>query len=176
MAVKIQQSLTDDGLLMFFVPLEKNDFFALRQQLIKSEKWAEPFAGFTLEPFISDPTNYFHAFSTFFDCENGQGIYGEQAINFERNRFAEFLTSWMQEVRHLTDPAMKLALVNDLIDHISPSALAFPDVKRIDSGEIQFVEQYFWLHGQKKPLSSFMTLPINDVAIMDDLRLKCCSI
>lgn len=153
-AAKIQRCLKPNGILMFFVPLETNDLFLLRTQLIRSTKWHDKFSDFTLEPFISEPRDYFLAISPFFTDENEGGIYCAENIEFDRGRFADFISSWMQEIRHLKNDEDKKAYVNDLIDSFPASSELCSDVKHIISktGEpkIQIFGRYSWFHAQKK--------------------------
>lgn len=153
-SAKIHQSLKPNGLLMFFVPLEKPDFFTLRKQQLASEKWRHKFNDFILLPFITDPNAYLNAFIPFFHLVNEQGIVGEEIVEFERARFADFLSSWMEEVRHLTDPEEKKELVNDIINNISTLTGPCRAAKLTDSGKICFFEKYLWVHGLKKQASS----------------------
>ena len=148
-ANKIQRCLKSDGLLMFFVPLEKTEFFNLRKELIVSEKWRDRFSGFQLHPFIVDPNDYSKVFTPFFTCKNEQGIVGEHMVEFERHRFADFLASWMQEVRHLTSQEAKSAFINDIIDGVISLRQEHPTVKTLDDGKLGFYEKFLWFHAQK---------------------------
>lgn len=163
-SAKIHQSLKPNGLLMFFVPLEKPDFFTLRKQQLASEKWHQQFNNFTLRPFITCPNDYLAAFSPFFNLVNEQGIVGEQTVEFERARFADFLSSWMEEVRHLANQEEKLALVEDVINSISILTEPCCAAKYTDSGKICFFEKFLWFHGEKK--QAFIDSAVAPVATM----------
>jgi ubiquinone/menaquinone biosynthesis C-methylase UbiE len=152
-ADKIQRALKPDGLLMFFVPLEKLQLLELRQQQISSPKWKHHFEDYRLVPFSDSHTEYFHAFYPYFECENKEGILGEQDSTWEPERFKQFLASWMQEVRHLTHDEDKNSLVHDIVESIESSSQDYPDVKKLESSQIQFIERFFWYHGTKKSAS-----------------------
>lgn len=101
-ARSIHQVLKPSGQLMFFVPLEKQDLFAYRTSLVSSEAWGRYFSQFRLQPFHDSVTPYAQAFNRFFIPENTAGVIAlSQRVDFDLVRFKEFLSSWIQELRHL---------------------------------------------------------------------------
>lgn len=148
MAQVINTALKANGKLMYFVPLEKNTFFSRRRAMIASAKWAPHFKGFTLAPFISDPNRYSRAFSTLFSAENPNGISGSACVTFSNEHFKRFLSSWMQEIRHLPTH-LREAYLNDLLDTLPlEDAAAMNEVERnTDNQAINFYERFHWFHG-----------------------------
>jgi SAM-dependent methyltransferase len=153
-AVKIQQCLKPEGILMFFVPLETEHLFELRSKLIQSTKWGEKFNGFYLKPFISNSNHYFEVFALLFSYENEGGIYYADNIDFEQNRFADFINSWMQEIRYLEQENDRIQYTDDLIASIPDSPEICSDVKKIttvdNEQKIRVYGRYSWFHFQNK--------------------------
>lgn len=152
MAETIYRALKQGGLVVFFVPLEKNDFFALRQKLMATPEWQAHFNHFTIHPFIDSPAPYLTAFSPYFALENPQGISGDQPVDFTVEQFTKFLSSWMQEVRFLQDPTAANHYLNDLVKNIPPTQSLTADVamQQVDNKQsIIFLERFFWFHGKK---------------------------
>ena len=152
-ATKISHALKPNGLIMFFVPLEKNHFFNQRLQLMSSPKWKETFYHFTVNPFIDTPAPYLKAFSAQFVAENPDGIHCDQPVYFTQNDFIKFLSSWMQEWRFITDKALAENYLKDLVKLIEPSVNPTADVATFEMASdlmVRFLEHCFWYHGVKK--------------------------
>lgn len=165
-AEKIHRALKPEGKLMYFVPLEKNNFFALRKNMVASEEWQSHFDNYQLVPFISEPKQYTAFFKPYFDSENDE-VSGTETVKFDRKKFMEFLSSWMPEVRHLQDQEDKSKYLLELLRQIpaqkdkgstSPESVPCddkPDVERTpDKSQILFHERLFWYHGQKRQSSA----------------------
>lgn len=153
MAEKISLALKSNGITVFFVPLEKNDLFALRQQLMSTANWKESFKDFVIHPFIDDASKYFSSFCKYFNPENKNGIRGDQPVYFTEEKFIRFLSSWMQEVRYLQNKNKSDDYLKNLITNISPTNEPTADVTTLNvEGEmkIRFLEKFFWYHATKK--------------------------
>ncbi len=156
-ASSIHKSLKPGGQLMFFVPLEKNDLFQYRANLVNGETWRHHFAQFSLRPFHDSVTPYVQAFNRYFIPENKAGVIAlSQQVDFEVTRFKEFLTSWMQEIRHLPF-ALRNAYLDELVscfpscsdpkvDHNKNQNV---DLYKSDQLMVRFFERAGWGHYRK---------------------------
>ena|GEM_PF-3477629 len=159
-AKKIHHALKPDGKLMYFIPLEKIKLFALRKELIQSDKWrsffeaSENTKAFELTGFHSTPDKYTEAFQALFTSESDEAITGTQQVVFERERFVEFLSSWMQEVNHLKKPEERESFVNDLVDSLPLNNGACHDAERTTGNEVNFFERLLWGFERKKETAS----------------------
>ncbi|MGE3919768.1 MAG: class I SAM-dependent methyltransferase [Gammaproteobacteria bacterium] len=155
-AEKIHNALKPDGKLMYFVPLEKTKLFALRTKLVNSPDWQAYFTDYDFSPFRSDPHEYFQAFTKLFQPENADGIDGMQTVEFTEDRFKIFLSSWMQELRHLDNAADKQRYLDELVASLPPKDGLCHDVETVEepTPKIYFHERFSWFHGAKKPKKS----------------------
>ncbi len=150
LANKISQATKPGGLTMFFVPLEKNAFFATRQALMSSPKWKMIFKEFTIHPFFDSSLPYANAFNNFFTPENPEGINGDQPVIFTKDRLVRFLSSWMQEVRYLQDKSLADEYLKELMQLCAQSHRTEVECKQ-EGIEFFYVfnERIFWYHGAK---------------------------
>lgn len=146
----MEKVIKPGGKLVCFTPLEKTQFFSMRSELVASPKWAQHFEGFALRPFIDSPDRYVNAFSTAFKMENEGGIRGTQRVDFAHENFKKFLSSWMQELRHLP-LELRDDYLNDLLGKLPRSEKGvINDVEINTDGMIQFYERFSWIHAESK--------------------------
>lgn len=158
-ATKIHEALKPDGKLMYFVPLEKMKLFDLRAKLVNSSEWQSYFANYQFLPFRSDPQEYMQIFSKIFEPENLDGISGMQTVEFTEDKFKTFLSSWMQELRHLHDAEDKQKYLDKLTALLPDKDGTCNDVEitkkpESNSGIVYFHELFFWFHGKKRTTTS----------------------
>lgn len=154
-ANRIHQALKPDGRVMFFVPLEEPELLAFRQAAISSPKWHPRFHDFTLTPFRETASGYTEPFSVFFHPEDEHNIHGRRPKFFPEADFITFLSSWMQEVRHL-EQEKRADYVSELVASIPDSPCRNANVTRDaagnDDGEVnvRFIQRSLWWHGARK--------------------------
>lgn len=153
-AMKIQQALKENGKLMYFVPLEKAELFKLRQSIISSEEWKPYFTNYKFSPFRYQPIDYFQAFDNFFQAENANGISGTVTAEFSPEKLKTFLSSWMQELRHLDTEEKKIQYLDSLEEKLPFVEKGVEHDVEQSRGELSktmyFHERIFWFHGTKK--------------------------
>jgi SAM-dependent methyltransferase len=147
MASVIDGALKPDGKFVCFIPLEKPEFFGCRHSLVSTPKWSSYFLDFGLRPFIQKPQEYLTAFKCFFELENVDGITGTEPVVFSQEKFKQFLSSWMPEVRHLPE-AQRMDYLNDLMQLMKERGI--PDVEHASNENIIFHEQFLWVHATTK--------------------------
>lgn len=184
-ANKIHSALKDDGVTMYFVPLEKIDFFKLRQSTMHQEKWRKIFTDiesgiFVISPFQDKHDPYWEAFSQLFQETNSKQnsdhkpgkVYGDQPVDFSMQEWFKFLSSWMPEIRFLKNRfpgeegiELSAQYLTDLTSQIRLSEKdeqSVEDVSRFNHS-IRFLEKFFWFHGQKKS---------NSISLDRDVRVS----
>ncbi|MDR3502515.1 MAG: class I SAM-dependent methyltransferase [Legionella sp.] len=156
-AARIHEALKPEGKLFFFVPLEKNKLFEFRQILVNSERWKPYFNEFELKPFHYDPEIYRDAFIPFFQDENPEAISGTQQVDFNTDRFKQFLSSWLPELRLMPTEKEKQDYLEELINLFPEKGLtACPDVEKNSSAnnDIVFYERILFFSGEKTKAST----------------------
>lgn len=158
-------ALKPSGKLLFFVPLEKEDLFVFRKNFIDGSRWKECFdeKAKDIKPFIADKKEYLIAFKKYFECKNEEDYFVKKEYSTED--FVKFLSSWMQEVRHIcSDQRYQIkkdvianAYVTEFIDSI-PISTQGNIVKR--DAKITFTEHVFCYEGVKN-LGSIDTSDFN---------------
>jgi ubiquinone/menaquinone biosynthesis C-methylase UbiE len=149
-ADKIYQSLKPNGKLMYFVPLEKMQLFALRQAVMALPEFEEFFKGYSFTPFRDQPLDDIEAFQAGFDSENTEEISGTQYVEFPEERFKQFLASWMQEIRHLQNQTDKDHYLDTLLETITKNTDSCKDVEKTNDGLVSFGERFLWFFATKK--------------------------
>ncbi len=147
-AQKINAALKPNGALMFFVPLEKPDLFQIRQEIASNEVWALTLQDVKIRPFIEDESEYIEAFEQYFQQPNFKS--GVEEKHFSEAKFIDFLSSWMPEMRAITEPGIKAQYIKDLVARIpdrepAAGAQALQNLTKM----IQFREHFFYWQGSK---------------------------
>lgn len=152
-ASRIFESLKIPGKLMFFVPLEKMDLYSFREKFVNDSSWSECFKNMNhLKPFVENKEDYLDAFSQFFECEKEEA---KTVIkHYTEPQFIQFLSSWVQEVRHLCSE-QKYPIIKKIISQSYVKEL-IDSIPELDSGNvikindnIIFTEHIFSYEGQK---------------------------
>lgn len=86
------------------------------------------------------------AFALLFDTEDPKGLSGTQTVEFDVNRFKIFLSSWMQELRHIHASEDKQRYLNELLAKFSEKDH----------------EHCFWYHGQRKNPTKKLTYDLTN--------------
>lgn len=141
----IAKSLKPEGKLMFFVPLEKMDLFEIRSTFLQTSECNDFFKNFHIHPFIANYSKYVEAFDRYFDHEDNSTGEGAREMLYTENEFITFLSSWMQEIRHLKSQDACPSYVKDLVSSISPNHES--NVYKTQHGNILFTEHFFSYQG-----------------------------
>lgn len=168
LAEKIFTALKEDGVTTYFVPLEKTDFFRMRQSVMQQPQWKNKFLlpngdAFSISPFQDKHDPYWEAFGQFFEDKNNatsrdtSKIYGDQPVLFSREEWDKFLSSWMPEIRFLkSQPGegefLATAYLSDLLSEIQVIDCQDQSVQDVVvlKESIKFLEKFFWFYGQKR--------------------------
>jgi ubiquinone/menaquinone biosynthesis C-methylase UbiE len=158
-ANRIHRTLKPEGKLLFFVPLEKMDLFAIRKEFMAKNEWKEFFNDFAIYPFIKKEKGYTTFFDNYFEAE--QVTRGKSTKLYSEQEFTTFLLSWLPEVRHLSAKQQSKdkceEYVHQLIQSI-PLNQRDKDVTRLINNEtkVKFVEKYLLYQAiQKRPEIEF---------------------
>jgi SAM-dependent methyltransferase len=164
----IHHALKPEGTLMFLVPLEKEGLYAKRKELVESSHWRAHFGNYKMLPFFSKPQQYLACTEKHFrivDPEDsgerkvvGMAVPGSDMVFFEIDKFKRFLSSWIQEIRHLEGDEVRGKYLDELLAKLkksgSESALplkgTYPnceDVEITPKNTVQFCERFFWFYG-----------------------------
>ena len=91
--MEFNKSLKENGALMYFVPLEKRNFFHAREKVMKEPKWQEVFKHFSITPLRYSPEEYYKPFASIFSSENCKGISGAQPMQLDEKGLKKFMSS-----------------------------------------------------------------------------------
>jgi SAM-dependent methyltransferase len=147
----IAQALKPDGKIMFFVPLEKMDLFKWRKDFLQHSRWSSFFQGYALHAFIAEETFYTKAFEPYFESKTTLAK-GERRISYTEQEFVSFLSSWMQEARHLSTQRSEKDCVSGYVTEMVASipVCSSGNVIKKESGGILFTEHFFSYQGSLK--------------------------
>lgn len=150
----IARALKPGGKVMFFVPLEKKNFFEVRQAFIHQPMWQSHFKDYRLAPFIETAATYLTAFAPYMQPELPYTCAGFSSFNYPEDKMVTFLSSWMQEGHHLRSigqgEEVVRAYIKGLLETV-PKAPERGEVVKLDSGDYAFTEFYFQYHGELRP-------------------------
>jgi ubiquinone/menaquinone biosynthesis C-methylase UbiE len=153
---KIFNALKPGGTLIFLAIIEKPKLFSLRQALLANSAWTEKFHDYQLTPFLQcNKSNHAHhkgyedIFNKKFNIDNARSSRGSDIKKFQPNDFANFLKSWLPELRAEKDGRPLLSALeqeqylSDLINLIKKSPYdAADDINCLSDGTIEFTESY----------------------------------
>jgi arginine deiminase len=131
------------------------DLFEFRSKFANSSKWSPALeeSARVLHPFHSNENSYIQPLSKLFHPTNsGKKV---TKFTFTHSEFLEYLQSWMQEVRHLTNDishevrkdAVAKAYVSDLINSIERNLNRNVNIK--DDGTVILMHPTCHFDGEK---------------------------
>lgn len=172
-AKRINKAIKPHGKLFFFVPLEKMDLFDIRNEFMLKEEWKNYFNNFNIHPFIKNEKGYTEFFDNYFDAE--QISRSRTTKVYSEEEFANFLSSWLQEVRHLAsnnvgeEKTQKYAL--ELTKSIPLNQINH-NVTRFDTDQgtkVRFVERSLLYQASQKSPEAIAKVDIN-IPVQEKLK------
>ncbi len=142
----IKNATKPHGKLVFYVPLGDKGLFDQRCKLLDTPQWHEHFSQYSLTHFIDDEQTYKKTFEKYYETSPELTTKDERHFIYTQQEFNTFLSSWMQELRHLRAKNIDGATyANDLVNQVMQDALT-DSIATIEidlGGNIHFTGHYY---------------------------------
>lgn len=142
----IKNATNPGGKLVCYVPLGDKGLFDQRCKLLDSPKWHEHFSQYSLTHFIDDEQIYKKTFEKYYETSQELTTKDERHFIYTTQEFNTFLSSWMQELRHLRTKNIDGATyATDLVNQVVQDALtdSIATIKIDHENNIHFTGYYY---------------------------------